>query len=71
MAVRVPVIFTAHSVPQRTITEGDPYETQTKKNRRLVALGGGLAAEDWRFAFQSQGCRAGMAWTTSRARFWN
>jgi len=61
MAVRVPVIFTAHSVPQRTITEGDPYETQTKETARLVALEGGLAAEDWRFAFQSQGMSGG-AW---------
>ncbi len=61
MAVRVPVSFTAHSVPQRTITEGDPYETQTKETARLVALEGGLAAEDWRFAFQSQGMSGG-AW---------
>jgi protoporphyrin/coproporphyrin ferrochelatase len=61
MSARVPVIFTAHSVPQRTITEGDPYETQTKETARLVALEVGLAAEDWRFAFQSQGMSGG-AW---------
>ena len=61
MATRVPVIFTAHSVPQRTITEGDPYETQTKETARLVALGAGLAADDWKFAFQSQGMSGG-AW---------
>jgi protoporphyrin/coproporphyrin ferrochelatase len=28
LRANVPVIFTAHSVPQRTITEGDPYERQ-------------------------------------------
>ncbi len=61
MSARVPVIFTAHSVPQRTIAEGDPYETQTKETARLVALETGLAPDDWRFAFQSQGMSGG-AW---------
>ncbi|MGA9813780.1 MAG: ferrochelatase [Terriglobales bacterium] len=61
MSARVPVIFTAHSVPQRTIAEGDPYETQTKETARLVALASGLAPDDWRFAFQSQGMSGG-AW---------
>ncbi|MBZ5652318.1 MAG: ferrochelatase [Acidobacteriia bacterium] len=61
MAARLPVIFTAHSVPQRTIAEGDPYETQTKETARLVALAAQLAADDWRFAFQSQGMSGG-AW---------
>src|ERR1700675_2749093 len=58
---KLPAIFTAHSVPQRTITEGDPYEKQSKETARLVAVEGGLAAEDWRFAFQSQGMSGG-AW---------
>ncbi len=61
MSARVPVIFTAHSVPQRTIAEGDPYEIQTKETARLVALQAGLAAEGWKFAFQSQGMSGG-AW---------
>ena len=61
MAARVPVIFTAHSVPQRTIAEGDPYETQTKETARLVAREAGLTADDWKFAFQSQGMSGG-AW---------
>jgi ferrochelatase len=61
MSARVPVVFTAHSVPQRTIAEGDPYETQTKETARLVALEAGLAADDWKFAFQSQGMSGG-AW---------
>lgn len=61
VSARVPVIFTAHSVPQRTIAEGDPYETQTKETARLVALEAGLAADDWKFAFQSQGMSGG-AW---------
>jgi protoporphyrin/coproporphyrin ferrochelatase len=61
VSARVPVIFTAHSVPQRTITEGDPYETQTEDTARLVAQQAGLASEDWMFAFQSQGMSGG-AW---------
>jgi protoporphyrin/coproporphyrin ferrochelatase len=65
MSARVPVIFTAHSVPQRTITEGDPYETQTKETARLAALEVGLAREDWKFAFQSQGMSGG-AWLGPR-----
>jgi ferrochelatase len=56
---RVPVIFTAHSVPQRTITEGDPYETQAKETAALVAREASLLNEDWTFAFQSQGMSGG------------
>jgi ferrochelatase len=56
----LPVIFTAHSVPTRTIQAGDPYEQQTKETARLVgesipALTSGLK----RFAFQSQGMSGG------------
>ena len=56
----VPVIFTAHSVPMRTIQAGDPYEKQTKETARLV--GGkiaGLSPELQHFAFQSQGMSGG------------
>jgi len=56
---KLPVIFTAHSVPERTITEGDPYEKQSKETARLVAQEAGLEANDWTFAFQSQGVSGG------------
>ncbi len=55
----VPIIFTAHSVPARTIADGDPYEQQVKETARLVA--GTMALEQWRVAFQSQGM-AGEPW---------
>jgi len=58
---KLPVIFTAHSVPERTITEGDPYERQSKETAALVAEEAGLASGDWSFAFQSQGMSGG-AW---------
>jgi len=57
----VPIIFTAHSVPRRTVTEGDPYERQAKETAALVAKESVLAPEDWTFAFQSQGMSGG-AW---------
>jgi protoporphyrin/coproporphyrin ferrochelatase len=56
---KLPVIFTAHSVPERTITEGDPYEKQSRETARLVAQEAGLDADDWTFAFQSQGMSGG------------
>jgi len=56
---KLPIIFTAHSVPQRTITEGDPYEAQAKETAALVAREAGLKSEDWVFAFQSQGMSGG------------
>ena len=56
---KLPVIFTAHSVPERTITEGDPYERQAKETAELVAREAGLTSEDWTFAFQSQGMSGG------------
>jgi ferrochelatase len=57
---RLPVIFTAHSVPLRTIAEGDPYEVQTRETASLVAGGvPEIAQGEWRFAFQSQGMSGG------------
>lgn len=52
----VPVIFTAHSVPERTIADGDPYEQQVRETAALVARAAGLT--DYRLAFQSQGMTA-------------
>ena len=54
-----PVIFTAHSVPARTIAEGDPYEQQARETAALVARGAKLRDAQWFFAFQSQGMSGG------------
>ena len=57
---RVPIIFTAHSVPTRTIEEGDPYEEQARETAAMVAMQApSVAVDDWRFAFQSQGMSGG------------
>jgi ferrochelatase len=58
---KLPIIFTAHSVPARTISDGDPYERQAKETAELVAKEAGLESGEWRFAFQSQGMSGG-AW---------
>ena len=52
----VPVVFTAHSVPQKTIDDGDPYADQVWETARRVAAAMGL--EEYRLAFQSQGMTA-------------
>ena len=63
------VIFTAHSVPCRTILSGqaglsgeqagDPYGRQARETAALVAEQVGLVEADWVFAFQSQGVSGG------------
>ena len=53
------VIFTAHSVPERTILDGDPYSAQAKHTAELVAQAAGLMDGAWWFAFQSQGMSGG------------
>jgi ferrochelatase len=60
LGTRVPVLFTAHSVPERTILDGDPYEAQVRQTAALVAMAlPALTVDDWTFAFQSQGMSGG------------
>jgi len=61
LGTELPVIFTAHSVPQRTIAEGDPYEKQSRETAAQVASEASLSPDAWKFAFQSQGMSGG-AW---------
>lgn len=60
-----PVIFTAHSVPCRTILTGDlagdPYGQQARETARLVAERDGIPEQEYFFAFQSQG-QSGGPW---------
>jgi ferrochelatase len=53
------VLFTAHSVPERTILEGDSYADQARHTAELVARAAGLMDGAWYFAFQSQGMSGG------------
>jgi protoporphyrin/coproporphyrin ferrochelatase len=45
------VVFTAHSLPERILAEGDPYQDELLETARLIADRAGLAS--WSFAFQS------------------
>ncbi|MFQ5817031.1 MAG: ferrochelatase [Terriglobia bacterium] len=60
---RVPVILTAHSVPEKTIAGGDPYDQQVRETAARVAAASKL--EVWRLAYQSQGMTA-EAWLGPR-----
>jgi protoporphyrin/coproporphyrin ferrochelatase len=46
------VVFTAHSLPERILADGDPYPDQLLETSRLVAERAGIS--DWSFAFQSE-----------------
>jgi ferrochelatase len=55
----VPVVFTAHSVPEKTIAAGDPYGQQVLETAALVAAAvGQQELPAYRVAFQSQGMTA-------------
>jgi len=50
------VLFTAHSLPERILEAGDPYDREARATARLV--GERLGLERWDFAYQSQGAVA-------------
>jgi ferrochelatase len=47
------VVFTAHSLPERILSTGDPYKEQLLDTAELVASAGGLD-DGWSFSFQSE-----------------
>jgi ferrochelatase len=47
------VIFTAHSLPERILEDGDPYPDELRATAEAVARAAGL--ERWRIAWQSAG----------------
>jgi ferrochelatase len=47
------VLFTAHSLPERALANGDPYDRETRATAAAVAARVGL--RDYDFAYQSQG----------------
>jgi protoporphyrin/coproporphyrin ferrochelatase len=50
---RVPIIFTAHSLPQRILREQDPYPREVEGTVEAVAAR--IGPRLWRLAYQSQG----------------
>ncbi|MDG7011134.1 MAG: ferrochelatase [Nitrososphaerota archaeon] len=53
------LVFSAHSLPERIIREGDPYKDQLLESSRLIAEKAGV--QDWSFTFQSQS-KTGEPW---------
>jgi protoporphyrin/coproporphyrin ferrochelatase len=47
------VLFTAHSLPEKALANGDPYEREARDTAAAVAER--LGIRDWDFAYQSQG----------------
>jgi ferrochelatase len=47
------VLFTAHSLPEKILADGDPYDKEVRATAAGVAQRAGL--KDWDFAYQSQG----------------
>jgi protoporphyrin/coproporphyrin ferrochelatase len=47
------VLFTAHSLPEKILESGDPYDAEAKATAHAVAER--LHLRDWDFAYQSQG----------------
>ncbi|HEY1341749.1 MAG TPA: ferrochelatase [Bryobacteraceae bacterium] len=47
------VLFTAHSLPEKALANGDPYDRETRATAAAVANRLGLC--EWDFAYQSQG----------------
>jgi ferrochelatase len=52
---RVHVVFSAHSLPERILSAGDPYGKQCHETARLVAQRAGLPSERWSWSYQSAG----------------
>ncbi|MBM2824136.1 MAG: hemH [Thermoleophilia bacterium] len=52
---RVHVVFSAHSLPERVLSAGDPYGVQCLQTARLVADRAGLPTERWSWSYQSAG----------------
>ncbi len=49
------VLFTAHSLPERILTTGDPYPSELRSTAELVAAALGLPSSVWSIAWQSAG----------------
>ena len=46
-------VFSAHSLPQRILAMGDPYDDQVRETAQLVAECAGLADGQWSLSYQS------------------
>ena len=47
------LLFSAHSLPERIVKQGDAYPHQLRKTAQFVAFHAGLALQSWELLFQS------------------
>lgn len=52
--VRPRLLFSAHGLPEKIITQGDPYQWQCEESARLIAEQLGLSKDDWQICYQSR-----------------
>jgi ferrochelatase len=52
---QVHVIFSAHSLPERIIKMGDPYDSQLRETAGLIAEAANLPSDRWSWSYQSAG----------------
>ena len=58
---RVQIVWTAHSLPVRILSEGDPYDGQLRETARLLADEAGIRPQRWSWSYQSAG-QSAEAW---------
>ena len=57
---RVKILFSAHGLPQKIVSQGDPYPKQIEKTCKAVIEGLGIKNLDWKLCYQSKVGR--LAW---------
>jgi protoporphyrin/coproporphyrin ferrochelatase len=55
LPAKTTVLFTAHSLPERVLTDDDPYPDQLRQSAAAIAGRAGLDSHDWALAWQSAG----------------
>jgi len=48
------LIFSLHGIPQRYVTQGDPYEDQCRKSVQAIVAELGLGDDEWLLTYQSR-----------------
>ena len=52
---QVHILFSAHSLPERILKMGDPYDSQMRETAALIAAEAGLPDDGWSWSYQSAG----------------
>ncbi len=48
------ILFSAHGLPKKIVSRGDPYPAQVAQSARAIAAALGLADADWTVCYQSR-----------------